>query len=315
MPYLHNQIGGIKMYGIDISHWQGNINFDKVLNNNPKIEFIMLKLSQYKSKDNKFDTYYSQISSKIKVGAYIYNKVKTVEQAREEAEYAVKCLNGRKLDCAIWLDMEDSSMKCLGKAKLSEIIDAEAEILMRAGYVVGIYCNRDWYLNVLDGAGLSKKYSFWIARYPASDNGSVKENLSPKGCPGCVMWQYSSKGKVNGISGNVDMNITFTDITNLTQHNNASSQISAASITPDKITVDFNPFPEPTQIVKLKSKGEDVKWVQWFLWRFGLINKSGIDGIFGINTYSAVVQAQKKLGLAADGIVGKITRATWKNTI
>lgn len=99
---------------------------------------------------------------------------------------------------------------------------------------------------------------------------------------------------------------------NLTQYDNALPQISAASITPDKITVDFNPFTESTTNIKLGSKGEGVKWVQWYLWRFGLINKSGIDGIFGINTYSAVVQAQKKLGLAADGIVGKRTKDTLK---
>ena len=100
---------------------------------------------------------------------------------------------------------------------------------------------------------------------------------------------------------------------NLTQYDNASTQISAASISLDEITVDFNPFTEPTEVVKLKSRGESVKWVQWFLWRFGLIdNKTSIDGIFGINTYSAVVVAQKKLGLAADGIVGKRTRDTFK---
>lgn len=289
------------MYGIDISHWQEYVNFEKVFNNNHKIEFVILKLSQYKSKDSKFETYYAQISKKAKVGAYIYNKVKNVEQAREEAEYAVKCLNGRKMDCAIWLDMEDSSMRALGKAKLLEIIDVEAEIIKRAGYVVGIYCNRDWYMNVLGGSELSKKYSFWIARYPASDNGTVKENLSPDGYAGCVMWQYSSKGKVDGIAGNVDMDIAFTDISKLS--NKVTEDICIKDI-----TIDINPFQEPEEIIKIKSKGDGVRWVQWYLWRFGLISKSGIDGIFGINTYAAVKEAQKKLGLAADGIVGKLTK-------
>ena len=99
---------------------------------------------------------------------------------------------------------------------------------------------------------------------------------------------------------------------NLTQYDNASPQISVASIPLDKITVDYNPFPEPEETIKLKSRGNGVKWTQWYLWRFGLINKSSIDGIFGINTYTAVVEAQKRLGMAADGIVGKRTKETFK---
>lgn len=95
---------------------------------------------------------------------------------------------------------------------------------------------------------------------------------------------------------------------NLTQYDNA------ASISMDKISVDFNPFQEPETVIKMKSKGDGVRWVQWFLWRFGLISKSGIDGIFGINTYAAVKEAQKKLGLAADGIVGKLTKEAFLKT-
>ncbi len=73
-----------------------------------------------------------------------------------------------------------------------------------------------------------------------------------------------------------------------------------------------NPFSEPTGIVKLGCRGENVKWVQWYLWRFGLINKSGIDGIFGVNTNAAVKEAQKRLGLLPDGKVGPDTINTWK---
>lgn len=189
-------------YGIDISHWNGKIDFSKV-----DAEFVIMKLSQAAYKDIKFDEYYS--ACKKPKGAYIYNKVKSVAEAKEEAEFALKCLNGRKLEYGIWLDMEDASMRGLGKANLTSIIDTEADILKKAGYKVGIYCNRDWYLNVLEGKVLAKRYNFWIARYPASDNGTIKPHLNPNNLDGCVMWQYSSKGKVNGISGNVDMNVEF----------------------------------------------------------------------------------------------------------
>lgn len=74
----------------------------------------------------------------------------------------------------------------------------------------------------------------------------------------------------------------------------------------------YNPYKEPSSVVVLGCKGENVKWVQWYLWRFGLINKSGIDGIFGVNTNTAVKEAQKRLGLLPDGNIGPDTRNAWK---
>lgn len=191
-------------YGIDISHWQGSIDFAKL-----NTDFVIMKLSQAQSKDSKFESYYNAYNG-VK-GCYIYNKVKTVEQARKEALYAVKCLNGRPMPLGVWLDLEDASMKRLGKAMLTEIVNAEASILVNAGYNVGIYCNKDWYVNVLDSKTLSRSFPFWIARYPSNDNGTAKEGLDPKNFNNCVMWQYSSKGKVNGINGNVDMDMMYKD--------------------------------------------------------------------------------------------------------
>ena len=110
--------------------------------------------------------------------------------------------------------------------------------------------------------------------------------------------------------------VTYVNKFNLAQFDcDLKSEIKAASIATDKITVDFNPFTEQTTNIKLGSKGEDVKWVQWYLWRFGLISKESIDGIFGVNTNAAVKEAQKRLGLNPDGIVRKTTRETFKKTI
>lgn len=91
--------------------------------------------------------------------------------------------------------MEDASMRKLGKNVLTNIINLEASILKNAGFKVGIYCNRDWYLNVLDSPLLAALYPFWIARYPLLDNGTVKGNLSPESLKGCKIWQYSSRVK------------------------------------------------------------------------------------------------------------------------
>ena len=166
-----------------------------------------MKVSQGTHEDVKFEDNYKICS--IPKGAYIYNKVLTLADARKEAEFAVKCLQGKTLEYGVWLDMEDSSMRILSKKLLNDIITTEANILRNAGFNVGIYCNRDWYLNVLDSAYLSTIYPFWIARYPSIDNGTAKANLSPKELKGCKMWQYSSKGTMPGILGNVDLNVEF----------------------------------------------------------------------------------------------------------
>lgn len=272
-------------YGIDASHWQGKIDFSKLGS-----LFVIAKLSQAQGKDPNFETYYRDC--KLPFGAYIYNKVKNVAEAQREAQFAVNQLKGRKLPLGVWLDMEDSSMSKLGKNVLSAIIQAEAGILRNAGYSVGIYCNRSWYLNILDSDSLSKEFPFWIARYPSADNGTVKESLSPKNLKSCVMWQYSSKGKVNGISGNVDMDIAFVNPLTIFDSFDGVN----ASTLPNTST-------KPT--LKVGSKSDYVLAWQRYLntLGFNLVE----DSIFGEKTKQAVMQYQKSKGLVADGIIGKNT--------
>ena len=76
---------------------------------------------------------------------------------------------------------------------------------------------------------------------------------------------------------------------------------------------DHNPYPEPIQTVRLGTTGNSARWVQWCLWRFGLLEKSGIDGVIGTKSVTAIKTAQKRLGLNSDGIVGDITRRTFKS--
>ena len=73
----------------------------------------------------------------------------------------------------------------------------------------GIYCNRDWYLNVIP-EDLKKDFVFWIARYPANDNGTYNPDSSIRPSSDyAVAWQYSSKGSVPGIQGKVDLDIDY----------------------------------------------------------------------------------------------------------
>lgn len=110
------------------------------------------------------------------------------------------------MDFPIFYDLEWSQQRNLGKQAIENIAVAFLTRIKKAGYKVGIYCNLDWYNNVLSDT--LKKYDCWIARYPASDNGSVQERLRPSVGVG---WQYSSRGKVSGISGNVDIDVFYKD--------------------------------------------------------------------------------------------------------
>ncbi len=79
--------------------------------------------------------------------------------------------------------------------------------------------------------------------------------------------------------------------------------------------INANPYTEPTVNVKRGTTGGGAKWVQWCLWRFGLLEQSGIDGVIGIKSEAAIKIAQGRLGLVVDGIVGKNTREKFKIAI
>lgn len=202
-------------FGIDVAKWNGNINWAKVAATGK--QFAILKVTQKNNnvEDGFFGNYVGAITAGISVGVYRYVYAKNVSQAKAEAEAIVKYIKDKAIPCGVWLDMEDSSIKNIGKSNLTAIIEAEAKIIQDAGFGVGIYCNRDWYLNVLNNAYLKNKYPFWIARYPLSDNGRYNSSstLAPKSY--AQAWQYSSKGKVDGISGYVDLDVAYVNLATL----------------------------------------------------------------------------------------------------
>lgn len=103
--------------------------------------------------------------------------------------------------------------------------------------------------------------------------------------------------------------INYVNMYDLAQFDSFSSgNIHAATIP----TTECNPYTEPTTNVKIGSSGEGAKWVQWCLWRFGLLEKSGIDGVIGSKSLAAIKIAQSRLGLNSDGIVGEVTRKTFE---
>lgn len=189
------------MKGIDVSKHNGVIDWDKVI-----VDFAIIRIGfgMYENqKDEMFERNYTEATKvNIPVGVYHYSYAKSVDEAIKEAELVIKWLNGRKLDLPVYFDIEDNSQKNLSRAILDGMCEAFCNRIEKAGYWAGIYSNKYWATSVISGIKLGKKYTYWIAQY--TDECTYTGDYA--------IWQYTSKGKVNGISGNVDMNKMVKDI-------------------------------------------------------------------------------------------------------
>lgn len=198
----------MELKGIDVSSWQGKIDWNKVANYG--MDFAILRITEAGNViDGQFENNFAGCNKyKIPVGVYKYSYASTVSEARSEARKVVSVLNGRKIQFPVFLDLENHRQRVLGAESIHKMADAFREIVESAGYKFGIYCNVDWYNTVI--CSHLKKHDFWIARYPANDNGTVVERLRPSWGVG---WQYSSKATIPGINTKVDRNIFYKDYT------------------------------------------------------------------------------------------------------
>ena len=197
-----------KIYGIDVSSNQGSINWKKVADDG--IDFAMLRVVTGKisnmERDTRFKEYYDGArDAGIKVGAYRYSYATSRTEARKEAEAVIKALNGRKLDYPVVLDMEASSIldNTESNSRRSDIILAFKEEIEDAGYKFALYANTTWLNSYLDMNKL-KNVDIWVARWRNLDSG---HGYTGKG--NVIMWQYSNSGKVSGISGKVDLDVSY----------------------------------------------------------------------------------------------------------
>lgn len=154
----------MKKWGIDISTWQKGINLSQAKNEG--VEFAILRAGFSTTKDNQFETFYSQCKSLgIPVGAYLYSYATTVEQAKAEARALLGFLKGKQFEYPIVLDIEDKCQKKLSKDQNDAMIRAFGEIIEAAGYWFSVYTNVDFYNNYCHGKTLNAKYDWWMARW------------------------------------------------------------------------------------------------------------------------------------------------------
>ena len=201
--YFSIQKGGIKtMKGIDVSVHNGNIDWSKV--KNAGIQFAVLRAGYGKltsQKDKQFDTNYSGAKAAgIPVGAYWYSYAITPDEARQEAEVCLSILKGKQFEFPIFFDQEEKSTLNTGKANCSAMVRAFCEVLESAGYWVGLYTSRS-VLGTHIEDDIKARYALWVAEWGSKLNYSGSVGI----------WQYSEKGKEDGISGDVDLDTAYVD--------------------------------------------------------------------------------------------------------
>lgn len=189
--------------GIDVSSHQGKIDWGKVKASG--VQFAILRAGYGKvitQKDSCFEANYSGAKAAgIPVGVYWYSYAKTPEDARIEADVLLEAIKGKQFEYPIFYDVEEQSQFALGKDKVSAIIRAFLEEVEKAGYWVGLYMSASPLKSYVSDTIL-QRYAIWVANYGVS-------KPSYNGAYG--IWQYSSTGKVNGISGDVDMDNGYVD--------------------------------------------------------------------------------------------------------
>ena len=192
--------------GIDVSVWQGNINWEKAKS---EIDFAIIRLGYGQDTLDKYaERNIAELTRLgIPYGVYWFSYAYTVDMAKNEAKNAVKLLqklNG-KLSYPFYFDWEGASRDHAEKKGVSvsndllrKMATAFCEEIENAGYYAGIYANPDYIKNHY-GKDIFNRFDLWLA------------HVAKKAYCDAHIWQYSFKGKVAGISGDVDMNRCYVD--------------------------------------------------------------------------------------------------------
>ena len=192
--------------GIDVSKWNGNIDWNAVRNSG--ISYVIIRCGYRGSstgvlvEDPKFASNIKGAKAAgLRVGVYFFSQAVSEAEAVEEASMALKLVSGYGLNLPIFLDVEGSGGRGdkIDVGTRTAVCKAFCQTVQNSGYTAGIYANKTWLTSYINTGSLTS-YKIWLAQYAASPS-YTKTRYD--------MWQYSSKGSVSGISGNVDMNISY----------------------------------------------------------------------------------------------------------
>lgn len=196
----------MELKGIDVSKWNGTIDWQRVAADGVRFAMVRAATGSRSGAINLDPKFVANVNGAhaagIKVGLYLYSYAYTVEAARKEAENLVKVLDKYK-DKITWpvaYDIEEPGQATTARRSTNTLQAASfLAVIRNAGYTPMLYCNPNWLKNFIDEELID--VDIWLAHYTAGKPYAA----------GQTIWQYSSKGAVAGISGNVDLNVAYKD--------------------------------------------------------------------------------------------------------
>ena len=234
--------------GIDVSEHNGKIDFAKV--KNAGINFVIIRIGWIGNKENhtldkKFiENYNNAKACGLKVGFYVYSYVENETAMLSAINWVKNQILGKTRELPIFLDVEDKQISGLSKEVQTNLCKYFCDNFENSG----VYANLDWFKNKLNVSELTN-YKIWLAQWTNTSMHSADFKVD--------LWQYSSKGKVDGIGGNVDMNYCLNCEENSEQ---MTGQMSLTDVANAVIRGDFGNGEE--RKTNLKNAGYDYDEVQ-----------------------------------------------------
>ena len=194
--------------GVDLSEYQTSVDFKKLKEQG--YQFVILRtITKSGSVDKKYKEYYPAAKQAgLKVGVYILSYALSEVEAITSAQSVIALLGKDKVPIFLDLESDGKQFEKIGKAGITRIAKAFIQTCNQYGYPCYIYCNTDWYKNIIDKSLQDK--AIWIARY-GKNNGLYEIQYKPN--IGEKIWQYTSHGQINGIKGGknnyVDVNACY----------------------------------------------------------------------------------------------------------
>ena len=192
--------------GIDVSKWNGSIDWNAVKNSG--VSYVIIRCGYRGSstgaliEDPKFrSNIQGAKAAGLKVGVYFFSQAVNEVEAVEEASMALSLIKGYSLNYPVFLDVEASGGRGDGVSKdvRTAVCKAFCATIQNSGYSAGIYANKTWFTERINTGSLTG-YKIWLAQYASAPTYTATRY---------DIWQYSSTGKVSGINGKVDMNISY----------------------------------------------------------------------------------------------------------
>ena len=198
-------LDGGNVMGIDISKHNGTVDWNAV--KNAGVEFVILRCGYRGSasgvlvEDEKFRTNIKGATAAgLKVGIYFFSQAVNEMEAVEEASLTLSLIKGHKISYPVYIDVEAANGRAdgLSAAERTKVVRAFCETIRDSGYTAGVYSNKNWFAEKMD-TGAFGNYRIWLAQYTESPTYTGRYE----------MWQYSSRGTIPGIKGDVDLNICY----------------------------------------------------------------------------------------------------------